>query len=466
VFTRKVQVALLAAFVAIVILIWWLIGFDRPQPLVQLRGSTDTLLIAATGDWFVFEPMPSENADRGYAGVSKIVKSATLGLTTIEQNLVNEKNVPAVNESSVPHWPYGTEREAKELRRIGFSVISIANSHATDYGMAGMRRTREILDHEGLRYTGAGDDLQQAMAPSYVGTTPRRVAVIALTTSAAPESRATSTQSGILGRPGVNVLRYSARVTVDASTFATLKNSRIDTNSVTAENRNQLMLSGTIINKGPNTAVEFVANERDTNEQLAEIKSARSKTDVVVVMLNSHEPNNDSATPAEFVEQFSHAAIDAGASVVVGSGPHQLRGIEQYHGGLILYSLGNFAFQSGAIDPSADNLYDTGIDFFGLTLGAVGNLQIHPVSHPEGPVWWESVIASMTFDHGILRSVQLQPVDLGVDLPLGQRGTPRLATPERGASILERLALLSQPFGTELRVQNGIGLIDIDQSHR
>jgi poly-gamma-glutamate capsule biosynthesis protein CapA/YwtB (metallophosphatase superfamily) len=39
---------------------------------------------------------------------------------------------------------------------------------------------------------------------------------------------------------------------------------------------------------------------------------------------------------------FSHAVIDAGADLVVGSGPHVLRGLEWYHGRLIAYSLGNF----------------------------------------------------------------------------------------------------------------------------
>ena len=41
--------------------------------------------------------------------------------------------------------------------------------------------------------------------------------------------------------------------------------------------------------------------------------------------------------------RFAHAAIDAGADLVVGSGPHVLRGMEWYHGRLIAYSLGNFA---------------------------------------------------------------------------------------------------------------------------
>jgi hypothetical protein len=36
-------------------------------------------------------------------------------------------------------------------------------------------------------------------------------------------------------------------------------------------------------------------------------------------------------------------AIDAGADVVLGSGPHVLRGLELYKGRLIAYSLGNLA---------------------------------------------------------------------------------------------------------------------------
>lgn len=40
---------------------------------------------------------------------------------------------------------------------------------------------------------------------------------------------------------------------------------------------------------------------------------------------------------------FAHAAIDAGADLVVGSGPHVIRGVERYRGRLIAYSLGNFA---------------------------------------------------------------------------------------------------------------------------
>ena len=43
------------------------------------------------------------------------------------------------------------------------------------------------------------------------------------------------------------------------------------------------------------------------------------------------------------LRKFAHAVIDAGACLVIGHGPHVLRGLELYKGHLIAYSLGNFA---------------------------------------------------------------------------------------------------------------------------
>jgi Bacterial capsule synthesis protein PGA_cap len=43
------------------------------------------------------------------------------------------------------------------------------------------------------------------------------------------------------------------------------------------------------------------------------------------------------------VRRFAHRAVDAGADLVLGSGPHVLRGMERYRGRLIAYSLGNLS---------------------------------------------------------------------------------------------------------------------------
>jgi poly-gamma-glutamate capsule biosynthesis protein CapA/YwtB (metallophosphatase superfamily) len=47
------------------------------------------------------------------------------------------------------------------------------------------------------------------------------------------------------------------------------------------------------------------------------------------------------------VVEFAHAMIDAGADIVLGSGPHVVRAMEIYRGRLIAYSLGNFATYYG-----------------------------------------------------------------------------------------------------------------------
>jgi poly-gamma-glutamate synthesis protein (capsule biosynthesis protein) len=49
-------------------------------------------------------------------------------------------------------------------------------------------------------------------------------------------------------------------------------------------------------------------------------------------------------------QYFAHKAIDLGADVIIGHHPHVLQGLEIYHGRLIAYSLGNFAF-GGNMDP-------------------------------------------------------------------------------------------------------------------
>jgi hypothetical protein len=84
------------------------------------------------------------------------------------------------------------------------------------------------------------------------------------------------------------------------------------------------------------------------------VRKARSKADVVIVLMHAGaEGARETRTPkgaerayGEFrgaPREFAHAMIDAGASAVLGSGPHVVRGVERYKGRLIAYSLGNFA---------------------------------------------------------------------------------------------------------------------------
>jgi poly-gamma-glutamate capsule biosynthesis protein CapA/YwtB (metallophosphatase superfamily) len=398
--------------------------------------------------------------DRRFTGVIDAVNKASIGLTTLEENLLDEKSIPQPEVAGSIRWPYGTKRQAEDLKRMGITVVSLANNHATDYGLEGMEQTREILNHQGLRHAGSGDDLDRAQAPVSFGEAARRVSLIAITTSAVAESRATHSRGEILGRPGVNALRYSPDVTVDPSSFATLQRSPIATKSAV---RGQLIISGTIIKEGLKTSVEMIPNEQDLQDILEQVRLARAQSDCVIVMLHSHEPRNQSDAPADFVRSFAHALIDAGASLVVGSGPHQLRGIELYQKGAIFYSLGNFAFDYAAVDARAADVYEAGMDLYQLAIGALGSMTSFQVPQSQEPIWWQSVIAVTTFERGTLKSIRLQPIDLGIDLPIAQRGIPRIASSEHADEILRTLARLSRDFGTEISIRDGSGDVRLNE---
>jgi hypothetical protein len=84
------------------------------------------------------------------------------------------------------------------------------------------------------------------------------------------------------------------------------------------------------------------------------VKAAARKAQIVVVTFHggaegsdkTHVPRGSESAYGENrgnLRAFSHAVIDAGADVVIGHGPHVVRGMEIYRKRLIAYSLGNFA---------------------------------------------------------------------------------------------------------------------------
>lgn len=99
----------------------------------------------------------------------------------------------------------------------------------------------------------------------------------------------------------------------------------------------------------------FWANSMESTKTLASlISEADQNADIVVVMFHGGgEGQKYAKTPIGIewylnenrgdLRTFARNAIDSGADIVVGSGPHVLRGIEKYKEKLIAYSLGNFA---------------------------------------------------------------------------------------------------------------------------
>lgn len=82
--------------------------------------------------------------------------------------------------------------------------------------------------------------------------------------------------------------------------------------------------------------------EMDQDLMVADVKQMRKSADVVIVSM--HAGIEYTPKPNRQQVSFARAAIDAGASVVVGHHPHVVQSVEQYRGGWIFYSLGNLIF--------------------------------------------------------------------------------------------------------------------------
>lgn len=233
-----------------------------------------------------------------------------------------------------------------------FWAVTLANNHATDYGLAGLERTIEVLDAQGIAWFGAGSTEAEARA-------------------------------GIVGRgegtPTIGYLGYSD-------------------------------IGETLHASGEQGGVSRASIEAMTAD-IARLR-ARGDMDFVVVTLHAGTEYSHESTARQ--QELARAAIDAGADLVVGHHPHVLQPVEEYHGGLIFYSLGNFVF-----DLDAEDLE---------TLG-------------EGP--FQSVVAVVSFETGVpltLASVEFRPARIDVE-----ENRPRPATPEEADAILALLGVPPTP---------------------
>ncbi|MDO8424602.1 MAG: CapA family protein [bacterium] len=180
-------------------------------------------------------------------------------------------------------YSFRAEPEAIEgLTYAGFDVLSLANNHAFDYGKEALEDTFLRLKKAEIDYVGAGLNGTEAFSPLIKEVNGLKIGFLAYTNLGPKTWRA-----------------------------------------------------------GSGTGIAWV-NEKSFEDLKNNISLARTKVDILIVSLHAGEEYI--ADPSQFQVDFSHAAIDAGADIVIGHHPHITQKEEEYNGGYIFYSLGNFVF--------------------------------------------------------------------------------------------------------------------------
>lgn len=376
-----------------------------------------------------------------------------------------------------------------ELTSIGINLLSFANNHTGDFGPQGVIDTIEACEERGIIHSGIGRSLEEARLPHFLDGEKGRLALISTSTTRSAEFAASTAGTGIPARAGLNPLRWGRAYVLPEAEFAQIRG--IDEMLGIAAGRKEVMqvevmpdpgenripfgsvFEGSLqFERGDHAHIRYYANEKDATAILENIRDAANRAEYVLLSLHAHEGTEEnwySPRPAPFIEDFARRAIDAGATAVIGHGPHMLRGIEFYKGKPIFYSLGSLLmeFEAG-MQKMTPEMYEA----YGLTkdslpshlhMSRARNEAGEPIGFYGDSRFSKSCLAILDMEKNDIR-VRLLPLDLDLNRERpSERGLPACASPELAREIAADMAAMSEAYGTRIRFNEADGLIDVEE---
>ena len=355
-----------------------------------------------------------ENNDEIFDGVRGTLAGGDVNFCQLEP-VLTERGAPAPQArltcSSSP-------KAAGAIKRAGFDVISFATNHCMDWGRDGFQDTLDVLREEGFKLIGAGENLAIA----------RQRQVVTLEESETGDV----TKVAFLAYCSILPQNYWAQ----------------DHKPGCAPMRAYTVYEQ-IEHDQPGTPcrIHTYPHREDMAHMLEDIAGAKAEADIVVVSAHWGIHFKE-AEIAEYQIDYAHAAIDAGADIVLGHHAHILKPIEVYKGKVIFYSLGNFAME----EP--DNMK--------RDIEALGEDMRQSKSHKEmqaiNKSWTEggntrafpadsykSMIAK-----AVIRDKQIQQVSyLPVDIPIGNIPVVLDASDERFGGVIDYMKKIDAMEGME-----------------
>jgi poly-gamma-glutamate capsule biosynthesis protein CapA/YwtB (metallophosphatase superfamily) len=223
--------------------------------------------------------------------------------------------VPAAHSVSNEGF-FADPRAGEALRRAGIHAVGIGNN--VHYGASNSLSAIACLDEYGVLHTGAGKDLAAARAPVIVERNGMRFGFLQRSSVYWPtdhEARKDATGIAVIrGHTAYHVPVFKSRI------------------GVPPPNR-------------PGVPPEIVTwADADYLERFREdLAALRPHVDVLVASCHWGLGRD----VLKYLTEIAHAAIDAGADLVIGHGPHYCLPIEVYKGRPIYYGLGSFSFHTG-----------------------------------------------------------------------------------------------------------------------
>ena len=259
-------------------------------------GSDDQVTLGFVGDLLFDDEYAIMSKVRGSGGnlESGISKAVLERMRSMDIMVVNnefpytERGIPTEGKTFTFRADKAT---VAYLQEMGADLAVLANNHLFDYGEEGLLDTLDTLQEAGIPYVGAGRNIEEASRPVYFIANDIKIAVVA------------ATQIERLDTP--------------------------DTRGATAE------YSGVFRCLNPDRLYETV-------------RTAKENSDFVIVYM--HWGTENEAEPDWLPLDQAAGLQKAGADLVIGDHSHCLQGFAYYGDMPVIYSLGNFWFNSKTLD--------------------------------------------------------------------------------------------------------------------
>jgi hypothetical protein len=259
----------------------------------------DVLTFCAVGDVTAFHSEP----ESGYEFVAPVLSQMDVVVAQNERHYSKRRDIFPIGGFTELTDP----SHAKALLLGNYDVLTFASNHCMDLGPDVLLETIGVLRDLGFQVIGSGATIAEARKPAFVERKGVRIGFLSYCSVLRQNYQAGETSAG-----SAPMRAYTHYLQTDYQ---------------------------------PGTAPKILTfpYQDDLQAMLTDIRATKAQCDILSVSYHWGLHGVKGAL-AMYQPEVAHAALDAGADVIVGSHPHRLKAIEIYKGKPIFYSLGNFCF--------------------------------------------------------------------------------------------------------------------------